>query len=114
MRAIRAARRGARFALIGALSGQLSLKPDGNGASASAEIDTFRITTPGITLQGFSSADLSQATDEWNERFGDWLRSGEIVFPYVRIPGIDRAPGVLQELVEGRHTDVTWNRAGRG
>lgn len=102
--AVRAARRGARFALIGALSGQLSPEPDSDGASAPAEIDTFRIITQGITLRGFSSADLSQSTDEWNKRFGDWLRSGEMVFPHVRIPGIDRAPGALQELIEGRHT----------
>ncbi|MFD3839591.1 MDR family NADP-dependent oxidoreductase [Streptomyces sp. NPDC058642] len=102
--AVRAARRGARFALVGALSGQLSPEPDSDGTSAPAEIDTFRIITLGITLRGFSSADLSRSTDEWNKRFGDWLRSGEIVFPHVRIPGIDHAPGALQELIEGRHT----------
>jgi NADPH-dependent curcumin reductase CurA len=102
--AVGAARRGARFALVGALSGQLSPRPDRDGASAPAEIDTFRIITLGVTLRGFSSTDLPEVAEEWNKRFGDWLRSGEIVFPYVRIPGIDRAPRALQELFEGRHT----------
>ncbi|MGW1025303.1 MDR family NADP-dependent oxidoreductase [Streptomyces sp. NPDC002577] len=100
--AVGAARRGARFVLVGALSGQLS--PERDGASAPAEIDTFRIVTRGVTLRGFSSTNLPEVTQEWNKRFGEWLRSREIVFPYVRIPGIDRAPGALQELFEGRHT----------
>ncbi|MGW3646830.1 MDR family NADP-dependent oxidoreductase [Streptomyces sp. NPDC000878] len=102
--AVGAARRGARFALVGALSGQLSAEPDGDGSSAPAEIDTFRVINLGITLHGISSADLGPAMAEWNKRFGEWLRSGEIVFPQVRIPGIDRAPGALQELFEGRHS----------
>ncbi|MCX5134578.1 MDR family NADP-dependent oxidoreductase [Streptomyces sp. NPDC060011] len=99
--AVGAARRGARFALVGALSGQLSA--DRDGTTAPAEIDTFRVITLGITLRGFSSSDLGEAAEEWNTRFGDWLRSGEIVFPHVRIAGIDRAPRALQELFEGRH-----------
>ncbi|MET9900778.1 NADP-dependent oxidoreductase [Streptomyces sp. NPDC006446] len=101
--AVGAARRGARFALVGALSGQLSSDPGDDGAEAPAEIDTFRVITLGVTLRGFSSADLGEAAGEWNKQFGDWLRSGAIVFPYVRIPGIDRAPWALQELFEGRH-----------
>lgn len=102
--AVSAARRGARFALVGALSGQLSSEPGRDGSSAPAEIDTFRVITRGVTLQGFSSADSGQVSEEWNKRFGAWLRSGELVFPHARIPGIDRAPGALQELFEGRHT----------
>ncbi|MFE9809005.1 MDR family NADP-dependent oxidoreductase [Streptomyces sp. NPDC005227] len=101
--AVGAARRGARFALVGALSGQLSAEHDRDGTTAPAEIDTFRVITLGITLRGFSSSDLGEAAEEWNKRFGDWLRSGEIVFPHVRIAGIDRAPWALQELFEGRH-----------
>ncbi|MET7743445.1 NADP-dependent oxidoreductase [Streptomyces sp. NPDC005385] len=101
--AVGAARRGARFALVGALSGQLSAEHDHDGTTAPAEIDTFRVITLGITLRGFGSSDLGEMAEEWNKRFGAWLRSGEIVFPHVRIAGIDRAPWVLQELFEGRH-----------
>ncbi len=55
-------------------------------------------------MSGSRSTDLGQTTEEWNKRFGGWLRSGAIVFPQVRIQGIDRAAGALQELFEGRHT----------
>ncbi|WP_062646333.1 MDR family NADP-dependent oxidoreductase [Streptomyces maremycinicus] len=99
--AVRAARRGARCALVGALSGQLS--PARDGGSAPAEIDTFRLVNQGISLSGYRGADHPEVTAEWHGRFGDWLRSGEITFPQVRIPGMDDAPRALQELFEGRH-----------
>ncbi|MFL5999938.1 MAG: zinc-binding dehydrogenase [Streptomyces sp.] len=99
--AVRAARRGARFALVGALAGQLS--PHRDGGSAPAEIDTFRLVNQSISLHGYSGADHPEVTGEWTKRFGEWLRSGEITFPHVRIPGMDRAPRALQELFEGRH-----------
>ncbi|WP_369264782.1 NADP-dependent oxidoreductase [Streptomyces sp. R35] len=99
--AVRAARRGARFVLVGALSGQLS--PRGDGGSAPAEIDTFRLVTQGVSLRGYSGQDHPEVTEEWTKRFGDWLRSGEITFPHMRIPGMDHAARALQELFEGRH-----------
>ncbi|MEU6591721.1 NADP-dependent oxidoreductase [Streptomyces sp. NPDC046881] len=99
--AVRAARRGARFALVGALAGQLSPRRD--GGSAPAEIDTFRLVNQGVALYGYRGADHPQVTEEWTRRFGDWLRSGEIAFPHVRIQGMDHAPRALQELFEGRH-----------
>jgi NADPH-dependent curcumin reductase CurA len=99
--ALTAARRGARFVLVGALSGQLS--PHRDGDSAPVEIDTFRIINMGITLRGYSGIDHPEVPQEWAERFGGWLRSGEISFPQVRIPGIERAPQALKELFEGRH-----------
>ncbi|MFD7339706.1 zinc-binding dehydrogenase [Streptomyces violascens] len=99
--AFRAARRGARFALVGALAGQLS--PYRDGGSAPAEIDTFRLVNQGVSLHGYRGADHPEVTEEWTKHFGDWLRSGEIAFPHVRIPGMDHAPRALQELFEGRH-----------
>jgi NADPH-dependent curcumin reductase CurA len=99
--AVRTARRGARFALVGALSGQLSPRRD--GGSAPAEIDTFRLIGQGISLHGYSGQEHPDVRAEWTKHFGDWLRSGEITFPHVRIPGMDRAPRALQELFEGRH-----------
>ncbi|MER6290902.1 MDR family NADP-dependent oxidoreductase [Streptomyces sviceus] len=99
--AVRAARRGARFALVGALSGQLSPRRD--GGSALAEIDTFRLVNQGVSLHGYSGQDHPEVSEEWTRRFGDWLRADEITFPHVRIPGMDNAPRALQELFEGRH-----------
>ncbi|MFJ8842353.1 MDR family NADP-dependent oxidoreductase [Streptomyces cyaneofuscatus] len=99
--AVGAARQGARFALVGALSGQLSARRA--GGSAPVEIDSFRIVVKGLSLRGYSGTDHPGVEEEWNGRFGAWLRSGEITFPHTRIPGIDRAPQALQELIEGRH-----------
>lgn len=99
--AVGAARQGARFALVGALDGQLSARRA--GGSAPVEIDSFRIVVKGLSLRGYSGTDHPDVEEEWNGRFGTWLRSGEITFPHTRIPGIDRAPQALQELIEGRH-----------
>lgn len=99
--AIGAARQGARFALVGALSGQMS--PHRAGGSAPVEIDVFRLLAKGISLRGYSGADHPDVAKEWTTRFGGWLRSGEIDFPHVRISGIDHAPRALEEMIEGRH-----------
>ncbi|MFF7251468.1 MDR family NADP-dependent oxidoreductase [Embleya sp. NPDC008237] len=99
--AVAAARPGARFALLGALSGQLSA--DRAGGSAPAEIDTYRLVVRGVSVRGYRGADHPDVPAEWEERFGAWLRDGRIRFPCVRVRGIDRAPAALQELLEGRH-----------
>ncbi|MER6537733.1 NADP-dependent oxidoreductase [Streptomyces sp900105755] len=99
--AVRTARRGARFALVGALSGQLS--PNRGGGSSPTEIDTFRLVGQGVSLHGYSGQDHPDVAAEWTRRFGDWLRSGDITFPQARIPGMDRAPRALRELLEGQH-----------
>ncbi|WP_328915167.1 MULTISPECIES: MDR family NADP-dependent oxidoreductase [unclassified Streptomyces] len=99
--AVDAARPGARFALVGALSGQLSAGRA--GGSSPVEIDSYRIVVKGISLRGYSGADHPDVHAEWLERFGGWLRSGDIRFPYSTIAGIDRAPSALPELMAGRH-----------
>ncbi|WP_055589020.1 MDR family NADP-dependent oxidoreductase [Peterkaempfera griseoplana] len=99
--ALGAARRGARFALVGALSGQLSA--DRAGGSAPVELDAYRIVVKGVSLRGYSGADHPDVEDEWTRRFGAWLRSGEIRFPRTALVGIDRAPRALPELIGGRH-----------
>ncbi len=95
--AVTAARPGARFVLVGALDGQLS--PDGSGTVAPVELDTYQVILKHVTLRGL---DNSVATD-WIERFGGWLRQGEIIFPLVRVAGIERAARALSETIEGRH-----------
>ena len=98
--AVHAANRGARFALVGALDGQLS--PDRAGGSAPAVLDTYRLLTRGITIAGYSGTDHPDAEAEWEARFGDWLRTGDIQFPYTPFRGIERAPEALPELIAGR------------
>jgi NADPH-dependent curcumin reductase CurA len=99
--AVAAAREGARFVLVGALSGQLS--PDTQGTSAPVELDTFPILLKKITIRGYSADDDVEAIAEWNGLFGEWLRSGEITFPHVVVPGIHNAPGALLDVMAGRY-----------
>ncbi|MEU6253620.1 NADP-dependent oxidoreductase [Streptomyces sp. NPDC047043] len=98
--AVDAARPGARFVLIGALSGQLA--EEGTGTSAPVELDSLPLIHKRIEMRGFSSDDFADK-HEWTERFGAWLRAGEIIFPHVRVQGIENAPRTLLEVIEGRH-----------
>jgi NADPH-dependent curcumin reductase CurA len=98
--AIATARQGARFALNGALSGQLDANR--SDSVAPAEIDTFRLVVKGISLRGYAGADHPDVEPEWIERFGEWLRSGAIHFPHTVIRGLDRAPHALPDLIGGR------------
>ncbi|MEV7024197.1 NADP-dependent oxidoreductase [Kitasatospora sp. NPDC093558] len=97
--AVAAARPGARFALVGALSGQLA--PDGQGGTAPAVLDVRPLIVKGVTLRGFRGTDQPGLDAEWRERFGAWLRAGLITAPRTRVAGIDRAPQALRRLIDG-------------
>ncbi|TJZ56971.1 NADP-dependent oxidoreductase [Streptomyces piniterrae] len=99
--ALGAARQGARVAVVGALAGQLDA--DRGGGTAPVEIDTFRLLVRGVSLGGYLGTDHPGVGAEWLERFGGWLRSGAIRFPYSTVEGIDRAARALPELIAGRH-----------
>lgn len=99
--AVTAARPGARFALVGTLSSQLA--PHGSGVAAPVVLDAFQLMLKGVRLHGFTTPDEPVAQSEWTGLFGDWLRSGEITFPHVRVRGIDHAPQALHEVINGRH-----------
>ena len=96
--ALAAARRGARFALVGALASQLS----GAGPQPT-RIDTLSFVARGITLRGVALFDHPDAVAAWQREFGPGLRAGTLKFPHVRLHGVEQAPRALSELVEGRH-----------
>ncbi|AQA12293.1 MDR family NADP-dependent oxidoreductase [Streptomyces malaysiensis] len=96
--ALALARRNARFALVGALAAQLS-----DDALAPTAISTLALIARSVTLRGISAADHQDAMPDYLREFGRALREGAITYPYTRLMGIDRAPGALCELVEGRH-----------
>ncbi|MGW4557963.1 MDR family NADP-dependent oxidoreductase [Streptomyces sp. NPDC004365] len=98
--AVHAANRGARFALVGALDGQLS--PERAGGSAPAVVDTYRLLTKGIRIAGYNGVDHPDVEAEWEARFGDWLRAGNIQFPYTAVHGMESAPEALPRLIAGR------------
>ncbi|MEV0266351.1 NADP-dependent oxidoreductase [Streptomyces sp. NPDC050617] len=94
--AVKVANRGARIALIGALSGQL-------GEGALATFDTLALVANGITLRGGALYDNLDVIPEWHRAFGRGLRDGTLTFPHARLSGIESAPRALRELTEGRH-----------
>ncbi|MBD0420064.1 NADP-dependent oxidoreductase [Streptomyces sp. TRM S81-3] len=98
--AVDAARHGARFALVGALSGQLA--ETGAGAAAPTRIDAFRLVVKGVSVRGYTGVDHPDVEAEWTGRFGAWLRSGDIRLPLTRFEGIERAPRALWELTRGQ------------
>ncbi|MFM9614921.1 zinc-binding dehydrogenase [Streptomyces niveiscabiei] len=112
--ALGVARHGARFALVGALSGQLA--EEGTGGSAPVEVDAFRIILKGVSLRGYLGADHPDVEAEWVGRFASWLRAGEIRFPVTRTSGIDQAPQALRNLIDGQQfgTAVVELAAGLG
>jgi 2-alkenal reductase len=102
--AVKAARTGARFVVVGALSGQLAAQ--GTGRTAPVELDSFDLLLKKITMRGYSADDHPEVRSEWTRRFADWLRSGDICFPHVTIHGLEAAPGALRDVIEGRHFGV--------
>jgi NADPH-dependent curcumin reductase CurA len=99
--AVAAARPPARFALVGALSGQLATR--GSGTTAPVEIDSFQLILKQVTLTGYSAGGDGELRAEWAGRFAGWLRSGAIQFPHVRIEGIEKAPQALHDTLAGRY-----------
>ncbi len=96
-----AAREGARFVLVGALSGQLA--PSGTGRTAPVTLDSFQLLLKKITLRGYSADDDPDVRIEWERQFALWLRSSELSFPHCIINGIEQAPLAIQQVAEGRY-----------
>lgn len=96
--ALAAARRGARCVVVGAVGQQAA-----GGTRAEATVDTLALLSRGISVVGLSVTDHRSSAARWEEEFGAALRAGEVRFPHVRLPGLDRAPGALIDLLAGRH-----------
>ncbi len=99
--AVTAANKSARFALVGALSGQLA--EHGTGTAAPVEVDSYQLIIKQITMTGYSAGGDAEVRSEWDERFAQWSRAGRIKFPHVRVEGIEQAPAALRDVLTGRH-----------
>jgi len=80
--AVTAAARGARFALCGALSGQL-----GGGTGGSPRLDLMTAFPKELVLRPFATLHTPDQIADWNEHFGRWLREERIVFPHTAVEG---------------------------
>ena len=99
--AVDLANEAARIVILGTLSAQLA--PAGTGRIAPVELDSMRLVLNRITLRGYSADDDPDVRAEWRDwsapRFGD----GSLVFPHVRVPGIEHAVEALLDTMAGRY-----------
>jgi NADPH-dependent curcumin reductase CurA len=102
--AVAAAREGARFVIVGTLSGQLAVT--GTGRTAPVALDSTQILLRKITIKGYSADDNPEAHEEWFGRLANWLRSDEIRVPHVVIDGLERATLALRDITQGRYVGM--------
>jgi NADPH-dependent curcumin reductase CurA len=92
---------GARIVILGTLSAQLA--PAGTGRTAPVELDSMQLVLKRITLRGYSADDDPDVRAQWRLRSAAWFGAGSLVFPHVRVPGIERAIEALLDTMAGRY-----------
>ncbi|SEO13664.1 MDR family NADP-dependent oxidoreductase [Cryobacterium luteum] len=96
--AVQAAAPGARFALCGALAGQI----DG-GDAGSPRLDIMTAIVKQIEIRPFTTFHTPHQIQAWNQHYGLWLSEGKIVFPHTIVNGgLEAAPAVLDGLLLGK------------
>ncbi|MFB7941263.1 zinc-binding dehydrogenase [Streptomyces sp. NPDC004779] len=88
----------ARFALCGALSGQIG--KDGGAP----RLDLMTAITKHLELRPFATYHTPEQIWAWTDSFSRWLREDAFVFPQTVVEGgIEAAPGALMGLLAGEH-----------
>ncbi|MCJ2093172.1 NADP-dependent oxidoreductase [Methylobacterium sp. J-072] len=92
-----AARAGARFVLLGALTAELNVA--GASIVAPVELDSFQLILRDVTLRGYSAdRDSAEAFPEWIA----WQREAGLHFACSTVAGLENAPRALHDACEGR------------
>jgi NADPH-dependent curcumin reductase CurA len=94
--AIAAARPGARFVLLGALTAELNAAA--SSILAPVTLDSFDLILRDLTLRGYSADRDGDAFPEWIA----WQRDAGLHFAASRFHGLDSAPQALHDACEGR------------
>lgn len=98
--AIENAASGARFALCGALSSQITKDRD-----TWPRFNLMTAITKNLTIRPFATHHTPEQIDAWNTHFGLWLAQEKIVFPSTEIHGpLTQAPEALRALLAGDYT----------
>lgn len=98
--ALRAARKGARFVLLGALGAEAGV---GARPSAPVTLDSVELILKGVTVRGYSADDdWPHVYDEWMRRLAEWRSDGGLSLPCSTFRGLDQAPAALHEACAGR------------
>jgi NADPH-dependent curcumin reductase CurA len=80
--AVEHARPGARFALCGALSGQI-----GGTDGDHPRLALMRAIAKQLTFRGFATFDTEEQLAAWNQTFAGWLNEGRISFAHTVVKG---------------------------
>lgn len=95
--AVQVAAHGARFALCGALAGQV----DG-GDGGRPRLDLMRAIVAEIEIRPFSTHHTPDQVQAWHEHAALWQQEGRLVFPHTLVDGgLDAVPGALDDLLRG-------------
>lgn len=90
----------ARFALCGALAGQL-----GDVAGAFPRLDLMTAITKHLTLRPFACFHTAEQVMAWNMAFGRWLGEGKFVYPMTVVDAsVADSPHELLGYLAGRYT----------
>lgn len=97
--AIQAAAPGAKFALCGALAGQI----DG-GQGGHPRLDIMTAIVKQLVILPFSTHHTPDQLAAWGSHYWQWLAEGKIVFPHTIIDGgLEATPDALDGLLQGRY-----------
>ncbi|MFB8272861.1 MULTISPECIES: zinc-binding dehydrogenase [unclassified Streptomyces] len=89
----------ARFALCGALSGQI-----GDTEAGRPRLDLMTAITKHLELRPFACYHTPEQIWAWAEHFGTWLGEGRFVFPHTVVEGgIEEAPRTMLSLLDGAY-----------
>jgi NADPH-dependent curcumin reductase CurA len=94
--ALQVARPGARFALCGVLSSQVTTNPE---ADMFLRVDQVTAGMKEVVLRPFAT----RPTAEWVPHFAKWLDEGRMIFPHTIVQGLDNAPAALVSLLGGQY-----------
>jgi NADPH-dependent curcumin reductase CurA len=101
--AVQAAAPNARFALCGALSGQL-----GPAEGAFPRLDLLTAIVKNLRLLPFATAHTPDQIGAWHRDFSTWVRERTVVLPRTVIDdGIEGVPKALVALLGGAHRGNT-------
>lgn len=97
--AVSNAAQNARFALCGALSGQI-----GSAQGGFPRLDLMTAIVRQIELRPFATYHTPEQIWNWMQNYSQWLKEGKFVFPHTIVEGgVAMAPEALISLLDGKY-----------
>lgn len=101
--AVQVAQQDARFALCGALSGQI-----GGTDGAFPKLDVMKAIVRNLTLRPFACYHTEEQMEAWNTAFGTWMSEGTFVYPHTVVDAtLTEAPQTLLDYLAGAYRGNT-------